>query len=74
MDHLFLFSILGGIALVFLVVIARIALRWAVRFAVVCLLLVAVLGCAAWWWFKPGSQTEPKPRPTSTRRTASDQR
>ena len=74
MDHLFLFSILGGIALVFLVVIARIALRWAVRFAVVCLILVAVLGCAAWWWSKPASQTEPKPRPTSTRRTAPDQR
>jgi len=73
MDHLFLFSILGGIALVFLVVIARFALRWAVRFVVVCLLL-AVLGGAAWLWSRRATQTEPKPRSSSTRRAASDQR
>jgi len=72
MDHLFLFSILGGIAFVFFVVIARIVLRWAVRFAVVALLLVA-LGGAAWWWSKPAPLPEPKPRP-ATRRAAPDQR
>jgi energy-coupling factor transporter transmembrane protein EcfT len=74
MDHLFFFSILGGVAVVFLFVIARIALRWAVRFAVVCLLLLMVLGGAAWWWFKPVPQPEPKPRPAATRRASSDQR
>jgi len=74
MDHLFLFSILGGIAFVFLVVMARIALRWAVRLAIVCLLLAAVLGGAAWWWSKSAIHAEPKPHPISTRRGASDQR
>jgi hypothetical protein len=74
MDHLFLYSILGGIALVFLVVIARVALRWAVRLALVCLLLLVVLGGAAWWWSKSVSQTETKTRPASTRRAAPDQR
>ncbi len=75
MDHLFLFSILGGIALVFLAVIARIALRWALRFAVVvCLLFLVALGGAAWWWSKPGVHPEPKPRPAATRRAAPDQR
>jgi len=75
MDHLFLYSILGGITFVFLLVIARIALRWAFRVAVVvCLLLLVALGGAAWWWSKPGARPEPKPRPAVTRRAASDQR
>lgn len=75
MDHLLLYCLAGGIALVFIVVAARIAVRWVVRIALVGLLLSAV-GGAAWWWLNQRNhQPETRPRPViTTRRASSDRR
>jgi energy-coupling factor transporter transmembrane protein EcfT len=65
MDPLLIIAILSGIALVFIFVVARIAVRWALRLAAVAALLFIVLG-GAWWWFKQPVQSESKSRQTST--------
>lgn len=64
MDPLLIIAILSGIALVFIFLLARIALRWALRLAAVAGLLLIVLG-GAWWWFKQPTQSETKPRQSS---------
>ena len=65
MDPTLTLCIIAGIALVFLFIVARIALRWALRLAAVAALLIIVLG-GAWWWFKQPAQSETKPRQSST--------
>lgn len=71
MDTTLAYSLLAGIVLVLLFVAARVALRWMVRLAIIGLLL-AVLGSAAWLWFKSPRPLESKPRSTPTRRASSD--
>ena len=67
MDPILTICIVAGIALVFIFLAARAALRWAIRLAAVAALLLIVLG-GAWWWFKqPATQSENKARPTSGR-------
>ena len=74
MDPLLVIAIIGGIALVFLLVAARIALRWALRLAAVGALLLIVLG-GAWWWFnKTPTEPEIKPRQTTGRSANSNRR
>jgi len=65
MDPIFTICIISGIALVFIFLAARIALRWAIRLAAVAALLLIVLG-GAWWWFKQPRQSETRPRQSST--------
>jgi energy-coupling factor transporter transmembrane protein EcfT len=65
MDPILTICIIAGIALVFLFIVARIALRWALRLAAVAALLFIVLG-GAWWWFKQPAHSETKPRQSST--------
>jgi len=75
MDPTLLISIVAGIAVVFLVVAARVALRWIVRLVIVGLVLLLVLGGAAWFWLNQSSrQPVNKPRQTSNRRASSDRR
>ena len=74
MDPLFIIAIICGIALVFLLFAARIALRWVIRLVAVGALLLIVLG-GAWWWFRQSStQSENKPRPTTGRSVNSNRR
>ena len=74
MDPLFIAAIISGIALVFLIFAARLALRWMVRLVLAGVLLLAVLGGAAWFWLNHSSrQSETKPR-TSTRTNNSNRR
>jgi energy-coupling factor transporter transmembrane protein EcfT len=73
MDTTFLYSVLLGIALVLLFVVARVALRWAFRLAIICLILLIMLGSAAWVSFNYfHRQREVKPRSVPTRRASTD--
>jgi energy-coupling factor transporter transmembrane protein EcfT len=75
MDHTFFYAIVAGVALVLIVFAARFAIRWIIRVAIIGLLLLVVLGGTAWWWFHQSvSQSNPQPRPTTTRRATADRR
>lgn len=72
MDSTLAYSIAAGIAIVFLFLLAKFALRWFIRLAIVAIVL-AVLAGAAWVWLN--SHTTPpenKPRPTPTRRASTE--
>ena len=74
MDPLFIIAIISGVALVFLIFAARLALRWVVRLVLACVLLLAVLGGAAGLWLNHSSgQSENKPR-SSNRANNSNRR
>ncbi len=63
MDPLLIISIIGGVALVFLLFGARLALRWMVRVILLGVLLLTALGGAVWWWLdQRPPQSENKPR------------
>ena len=67
MDSTLAYSIAGGIALVFLFFLAKFALRWAIRLAVIAIILAALAG-AAWVWLNSSSSSpDKKPRSTPTR-------
>ena len=66
--------IIGGIVvLAILFVIARLAVRWAIRAAIVSVIVIALLGGGFfWWWTTRLAPTPPqKQRATPTRRTPS---
>ena len=74
MDPLLIISIICGIALVFLFLAARIALRWAIRLAAIGALVLIAAG-GAWWWFnKSSTEAENKPRQSSSRGANSNRR
>ena len=74
MGNSLIYAIAAGVALVLIFVVVRVALRWAVRLALMGLLLLVLLGGLAWWWLNRPSQSETSPRSTPTRRTTSDRR
>ena len=74
MGNSLIYAIAAGVALALIFIVVRVALRWAVRLALVGLLLVALLGGLAWWWLNRPSQSETSPHSTPTRRTTSDRR
>ena len=68
MDPLFVIFIICGVALVFFMFLAKIALRWVVRVIIVGVLLLVAIGGVTWWWLnRSTAQPDTKPRPTSTR-------
>src|SRR6266540_3728119 len=68
MDSTLVYSIALGIALVFLFFLAKFALRWAVRLAIIVVILAALAG-AAWVWLNSSSlPSDKKPRSTLTDR------
>ena len=74
MDTTLIYSLIAGVVLVLVVVMARVALRWIFKLAVIVLLLLVVLGGATWVWFNYSPrQSEPKPRSTPTRRAGGNQ-
>ena len=75
MTSTIIYSVAGVLGLLVLVFVARLAIRWAMRLALIGFLLLIVLGGVTWWWFsQPTSQPESKPRPAPTRRASSDRR
>jgi len=68
MDHTFLYSILAGIALVLIIVAARVAFRWLVRLALVGILLLFLAGGVAWWWYRVPARSQPDSRTNTSRR------
>ncbi len=74
MEISLVYAVVGGIALVLIFFIARLAIRWAIRLIIIGLLLVAALGGVAWWWLSRTTQSDAKPRTTPTRRATSDRR
>ena len=59
------------IAIVFLV--ARLAIRWALRMVIVGVILIAIVGGGFFWWWTTRLAPKPpaKPRPAPTRRSQS---
>ncbi len=74
MESSLVYAVVGGIALVLIFFIARLALRWAIRLVIIGLLIVAALGGVAWWWLNRTTQSDAKPRTTPTRRATTDRR
>jgi len=75
MDSTLLYSLLIGIGLVFVFLAVRVAARWIVRFVIVVLFILIVLGGAVWLWRKQSFQPpETKPRSAPTRRVSIDWR
>jgi hypothetical protein len=72
MDTTLAYSIAAGIAIVFLFLLAKFAIKWAIRIAIIAVIL-AVLAGAAWVWLNTSS-TPPdnKPRATPTRRASTE--
>jgi predicted benzoate:H+ symporter BenE len=55
-------SIIGGVVLlVVFFLIAKLAIRWAIRVAIVGVILVALLGAGGFWWWSSRLTTKPKP-------------
>jgi hypothetical protein len=53
--------IIAGVILFFIfILIARLAIRWAIRIAIVGVILVAILGAGGFWWWSTRLTTKPK--------------
>jgi len=74
METSLVYAVVGGIALVLIFFIARLAIRWAIRLVIIGLLIVAALGGVAWWWLSRTTQSDAKARATPTRRATPDRR
>lgn len=74
MDFTTIFIIGGVVLLAILFLIARLAIRWAVRMMIVGVIFVALIGGGLiWWWTnRLATKSSPaKPRPAPTRRASS---
>jgi hypothetical protein len=62
-----IFIIAGVILLAIFFVIAKLAIRWAIRAALVIAILAALFGVAGfWWWSTELAGKPPQSRPTAT--------
>ena len=62
-----IFIIAGVILLAIFFVIARLAIRWAIRVGLVLAIMAAILGVAGfWWWSTQLAGKPPQSRPTAT--------
>jgi protein-S-isoprenylcysteine O-methyltransferase Ste14 len=69
-----IFIIAGVVLLAIFILIAKLALRWAMRLAIVGVIILAIAGGGVFWWWSNRLVARPqqdKPRPTSTKRAAS---
>jgi hypothetical protein len=57
-----IFLIGGAVLLVIFFLIARLAIRWAIRVGIVVVILVALLGAGGFWWWS--NRLSPNPKPT----------
>ena len=56
----------GAVLLVIFFLIAKLAIRWAVRLAIIGIVLVALLGGGGFWWWSTELAGKPKLRQPST--------
>jgi predicted benzoate:H+ symporter BenE len=64
-----IFIIAGVVLLIIFFLIAKLAIRWAIRVAIVGVILVALLGAGGFWWWSNrliATPAKPKPRPSAT--------
>jgi protein-S-isoprenylcysteine O-methyltransferase Ste14 len=58
--------IIGGVVLLFIFfLIAKLAIRWAIRMLIIGLVLIALLGGGGFWWWS--NRLAPKPVPSRQR-------
>lgn len=71
MDFTTIFIIAGVVLLAIFILIAKLALRWALRLVIVGVILIAIAGAGIFWWWsnrltsRPG-QRRPRAAPTRT--------
>jgi len=65
--------IIAGVVLLFIfILIAKLAIRWMLRIAIVGVILVALLGAGGFWWWSNRLTSKPKPTrqpPANSRRS-----
>ena len=67
-----IFIIGGVVLLVIFFLIAKLAIRWAIRVAIVGVILVALLGAGGFWWWSnrlSDPSLQPKPRNRTSQAT-----
>jgi protein-S-isoprenylcysteine O-methyltransferase Ste14 len=65
MNSTTIFIIGGAVLLVIFVLIAKLAIRWAIRLTIVGVILVALLGAVGFWWWSNRLVPRPRPRQSS---------
>jgi len=65
--------IAGVVLLLIFFLIARLAIRWAIRVAIVGVILLAIFGAGGFWWWSNRLTAKPKPnhQPSAPTRRAS---
>jgi energy-coupling factor transporter transmembrane protein EcfT len=68
MSNTTILIIAGVVILVIFFLIAKLAIRWAIRLLIVGVILIALLGIGGFWWWSSqlAPQPQPKPRQPST--------
>ncbi|MEK6283094.1 MAG: hypothetical protein AABN95_22280 [Acidobacteriota bacterium] len=67
MDFTTIFIIAGVVLLAIFFLIAKLALRWALRLIIVAVILVAIAGAGGFWWWSSRLTSKPEPgRPRAT--------
>ncbi|MFN2491457.1 MAG: hypothetical protein ABR501_01055 [Pyrinomonadaceae bacterium] len=56
-----IFLIAGVVLLVIFFLIARLAIRWAIRLVIIAIIIMAVLGSGAFWWWSNSLTSKPQP-------------
>ncbi|MGH9879811.1 MAG: hypothetical protein ACRD6N_00145 [Pyrinomonadaceae bacterium] len=73
MDFTTIFVIAGVVIFAIFILIARLAIRWIIRLAIIGIIIIALLGGGViWWWtnsLKPTPQQN-RSRPSPTRRAS----
>jgi len=75
MEFSTIFIIGGVVVLAILFLIARLAVKWAIRLVIVGVILIALLGGGGFWWWTNRLAPKPpqaKPRPAPTRRATNN--
>jgi hypothetical protein len=68
-----IFLIAGVVLLAIFFLIAKLAIRWAIRVAIVGIIVVALLGAGVFWWWSGRLTSKPEPnraRPAPGKRAA----
>ena len=73
MDFTTIFVIAGVVLLAILFLIARLAIRWAIRLTIVGVIIIALVGGGLFWWWTNRLATKPpkQQRPAPARRASS---
>jgi len=66
-------AIAGVVLLAIFFLIAKMAIRWAIRVGIVVVILIALLGAGSFWWWSSRLTDKPKPnrQPSAPSRRAS---